>query len=74
MALKLNKAVGILGRLNRSALYTPASVVPMQKSKNYFTYVNEISHPLERKCPIVSPEEAVSLIKSGKFCYDHAGS
>lgn len=37
---------------------------------NFFTYSKEISQPLERKAPIVSPEEAVSVIKSGNtvFC------
>lgn len=33
---------------------------------NYFTYVNELSHPLPREPPIVSAEEAVACIKSGK--------
>ncbi|XP_064549151.1 4-hydroxybutyrate coenzyme A transferase [Drosophila montana] len=32
---------------------------------NYFTYVRELSHPLPREPPIVSPEEAVACIKSG---------
>ncbi|XP_030556256.1 uncharacterized protein LOC115759462 [Drosophila novamexicana] len=32
---------------------------------NYFTYVQELSHPLPREPPIVSPEEAVACIKSG---------
>lgn len=39
-------------------------------NNNYFTYSNEIAHPLERKPPNVTPEEAVKCIKSGDtvFC------
>ena len=33
---------------------------------NYFTYANEITHPLNRKPPVVSAAEAVQCIKSGK--------
>ncbi|XP_030370725.1 uncharacterized protein LOC115621266 [Scaptodrosophila lebanonensis] len=32
---------------------------------NYFTYVRELSHPIDREPPIVPVEEAVSCIKSG---------
>lgn len=37
---------------------------------NYFSYANEITHPLNRKPPVVSAAEAVQCIKSGDtvFC------
>ncbi|XP_037948020.1 4-hydroxybutyrate coenzyme A transferase-like [Teleopsis dalmanni] len=39
-------------------------------SNNYFTYSNELAHPIQRETPIVCPDEAVSVIKSGDtvFC------
>lgn len=41
---------------------------PMVASlNNYFTYANEISHPLNRMPPNVTPEEAVQCIQSGEF-------
>lgn len=65
MALTLNK---FFGRLQRSTWLS--SVAAVQRSNNYFTYSRELAHPLDRKPPIVSPEEAVSIIKSGDtvFC------
>lgn len=57
-----------LVRLHRPVLLNKAAVAI--KSNNFFTYTNELSHPLNREAPIVSPEEAVSVIKSGDtvFC------
>lgn len=36
-------------------------------NNTFYTYANEISHPLNRVPPNGTPEEAVKLIKSGKL-------
>ncbi|XP_061388844.1 4-hydroxybutyrate coenzyme A transferase-like [Musca vetustissima] len=44
--------------------------------KNFFSYSNEIAHPLARKPPNVAPKEAVKCIKSGDvvFCQGAAAT
>ncbi|KAH8358546.1 hypothetical protein KR093_000851 [Drosophila rubida] len=57
-----------VGRVNKflTAATTNAAVV----HNNFFTYVNELSHPIpSREPPIVSAEEAVSCIKSGDVVF-----
>lgn len=40
-------------------------------ANSFYTYANEISHPLNRIPPNGTPEEAVKCIKSGKYkCFD----
>lgn len=51
----------------KKLLSLPAANAAVGSHNNYFTYVNELSHPLPREPPIVSPEEAVACIKSGKL-------
>uniref|UniRef100_A0A1I8NZW1 Uncharacterized protein n=1 Tax=Stomoxys calcitrans TaxID=35570 RepID=A0A1I8NZW1_STOCA len=43
---------------------------------NFFSYANEIAHPLQRKPPNVTPKEAVKCIKSGHtvFCQGAAAT
>lgn len=42
------------------------SLKTVSSSRNYFTYTNEPSQPIEGKCPKwVSPEEAFQDLKSG---------
>lgn len=36
-------------------------------ANSFYTYANEISHPLNRIPPNGTPEEAVKCIKSGKY-------
>lgn len=38
-----------------------------QKINTYYTYSNQISQPLERKPTYTTAEEAVKVIKSGRF-------
>lgn len=55
-------------RLNRSK--APVAVTSaLQKFNNYFTYTNELSHPLDRKPAIVSPKEAVACVKPGNLVF-----
>lgn len=58
MSLMLTK--NALGRFGAARL-----AGPMQ---NFFTYTNELSHPIPNRCPqIVKVDEAVSVIKSCKY-------
>ncbi|EDW16918.1 4-hydroxybutyrate coenzyme A transferase [Drosophila mojavensis] len=52
-------------RQMKKLLSMPTANAAVGSHNNYFTYVNELSHPLPREPPIVSPEEAVACIKSG---------
>jgi len=53
-----------VGQVNK--FLTVASANAAATHNNYFTYVKELSHPIDREPSIVSAEEAVSCIKSGK--------
>ncbi|KAH8312807.1 hypothetical protein KR044_012991 [Drosophila immigrans] len=52
-----------VGQVNK--FLTAAATNAAATHNNYFTYVQELSHPIDREPPIVSAEEAVSCIKSG---------
>ncbi|XP_062121650.1 LOW QUALITY PROTEIN: 4-hydroxybutyrate coenzyme A transferase [Drosophila sulfurigaster albostrigata] len=52
-----------VGQVNK--FLTAASANAAATHNNYYTYVQELSHPIDREPPIVSAEEAVSCIKSG---------
>ncbi|XP_034489230.1 4-hydroxybutyrate coenzyme A transferase [Drosophila innubila] len=52
-----------VGQVNK--FLTVASANAAATHNNYFTYVKELSHPIDREPSIVSAEEAVSCIKSG---------
>lgn len=58
----------LTGRLRQiNKLLTVSSVNAAATHNNLFTYVNELSHPIPNvEPPIVSPEEAVACIQSGK--------
>lgn len=58
------RAINCISRGYRGAA---RGVMPLLtiKTNNYFTYTNEISHPLKRDPKIVAAEEAMSVIKSG---------
>lgn len=60
-------------RQMKKLLSMPTANAAVGSHNNYFTYVNELSHPLPREPPIVSPEEAVACIKSGKSASDSGG-
>jgi len=53
-----------VGQVNK--FLTVASANAAATHNNYFTYVKELSHPIDREPQIVSPEDAVACIKSGK--------
>ncbi|KAH8326211.1 hypothetical protein KR067_003383 [Drosophila pandora] len=54
-----------VGQLNKLLKHATAAATTASSHNNYFTYVRELSHPIDRDPPIVQPEEAVSIIKSG---------
>lgn len=58
----------LTGRLRQiNKLLTVSSVNAASTHNNLFTYVNELSHAIPNvEPPIVSPEEAVACIQSGK--------
>ncbi|EDW58384.1 4-hydroxybutyrate coenzyme A transferase [Drosophila virilis] len=61
MSKQLSRHVRQINKL----LTTASANAAGSTHNNYFTYVQELSHPLPREPPIVSPEEAVACIKSG---------
>ncbi|KAM8706991.1 hypothetical protein ACLKA7_011146 [Drosophila subpalustris] len=60
MSKQLARRVGHVNKFLKVASANAAAT-----HNNYFTYVNELSHPIEREPKIVSAEEAVGCIKSG---------
>lgn len=63
MSKQLTRRVAQLNKLLRHAT---AAATTASSHNNYFTYVRELSHPIDRDPPIVQPEEAVSIVKSGE--------
>lgn len=45
------------------------NVAILQKYNNYFSYCNELAHPIPRKPPIVSAREAVACVKSNNLVF-----
>ncbi|KAL7729139.1 hypothetical protein ACLKA6_009609 [Drosophila palustris] len=60
MSKQLARRVGHVNKFLKVASANAAAT-----HNNYFTYVKELSHPIEREPKIVSAEEAVGCIKSG---------
>lgn len=58
-----------VGQLNKLLSNAKAAATTASAHNNFFTYVNELSHPIAREPPIVKPEEAVCCIKSGEWPY-----